>query len=65
MNTLIGDLVRPTEEVARVIGAVAKGDLSQRIPLEHDGAPAEGRIPPRRPDRQHDGRSARLVRLAR
>ena len=37
INTLIGDLVRPTEEVARVIGAVAKGDLSQRIPLEHDG----------------------------
>src|SRR5262249_36998166 len=34
LNTLIGDLVRPTEEVARVIGAVAKGDLSQRIELE-------------------------------
>jgi HAMP domain-containing protein len=42
MNTLIGDLVRPTEEVARVIGAVAKGDLSQRIPLEQDGTPLEG-----------------------
>jgi hypothetical protein len=42
MNTLIGDLVRPTEEVARVIGAVAKGDLSQRIPLEHDGSPLKG-----------------------
>ena len=42
MNTLIGDLARPTEEVARVIGAVAKGDLSQRIPLEHDGAPLRG-----------------------
>ncbi len=42
MNTLIGDLVRPTEEVARVIGAVAKGDLAQRIPLEHDGAPLKG-----------------------
>jgi len=42
MNTLIGDLVRPTEEVARVIGAVAKGDLSQRIPLEHGGAPLKG-----------------------
>ena len=48
INTLIGDLVRPTEEVARVIGAVAKGDLSQRIPLEHDGDAAEGRIPPHR-----------------
>ena len=42
INTLIGDLVRPTEEVARVIGAVAKGDLSQRIPLEHDGSPLRG-----------------------
>ena len=63
MNTLIGDLVRPTEEVARVIGAVAKGDLSQRIPLEHDGIAPQGRVPPGRPDRQHDGRPARLVRL--
>src|SRR5213076_3280600 len=42
MNTMIGDLVRPTEEVARVIGAVAKGDLSQRIPLEHDVSPLRG-----------------------
>ena len=42
INTLIGDLVRPTEEVARVIGAVAKGDLSPRIPLEHDGTPLKG-----------------------
>src|SRR4051794_13299776 len=31
VNSLIADLVQPTEEVARVIGAVAKGDLSQRI----------------------------------
>ena len=30
VNTLIGDLVQPTSEVARVIGAVAKGDLSRR-----------------------------------
>ena len=42
INTLIGDLVQPTEEVARVIGAVAKGDLSQRIPLEHNGNPLRG-----------------------
>ncbi|WP_165252761.1 HAMP domain-containing protein [Paludisphaera soli] len=42
MNGLIGDLVRPVEEVSRVIGAVAKGDLSQRIPLEHDGSPLRG-----------------------
>jgi HAMP domain-containing protein len=42
INTLTGDLVQPTEEVARVIGAVAKGDLSQRIPLEQSGAPLKG-----------------------
>src|SRR5262245_2175581 len=42
INTLIGDLVQPTEEVARVIGAVAKGDLSQRIPLENEGTPLKG-----------------------
>ncbi len=42
INTLIGDLVQPTEEVARVIGAVAKGDLSPRIPLEHEGTPLKG-----------------------
>src|SRR4029077_619473 len=29
INTLIGDLVHPTSEMARVIGAVAKGDLSK------------------------------------
>ena len=29
INELIEDMVQPTAEVARVIGAVAKGDLSQ------------------------------------
>src|SRR4051794_36762443 len=42
INTLIADLVQPTEEVARVIGAVARGDLSQRIPLENEGSPLKG-----------------------
>ncbi len=42
INTLTGDLVKPTEEVARVIGAVATGDLTQRIPLERDGTPLKG-----------------------
>src|SRR5271170_5897437 len=32
INTLIGDVVQPSTEVARVIGAVAKGDLSQNMP---------------------------------
>src|SRR5829696_8302588 len=31
VNTLVSDLVQPTTEVARVIGAVAKGDLSQSM----------------------------------
>ena len=42
VNALIGDLVQPTSEVARVIGAVAKGDLSQTMALEIDGRPLKG-----------------------
>src|SRR6266702_7795222 len=37
VNTLIGDLVRPTSEVAQVIESVARGDLSQRMMLEIEG----------------------------
>src|SRR5688500_4293903 len=29
LNEIIGDIVQPTTEVARVIGSVARGDLSQ------------------------------------
>src|SRR6267378_234398 len=42
VNTLIGDLVQPTAEVARVIESVAKGDLSQTMVLEIDGRPLRG-----------------------
>ena len=42
VNSLIGDLVQPSTEVARVIGAVAKGDLSQNMSLEVDGRPLRG-----------------------
>ena len=42
VNALIGDLVHPTSETARVIGAVAKGDLSQTMALEIDGRPLQG-----------------------
>jgi len=42
VNALIGDLVRPTSEVARVIESVAKGDLSQRMLLDIDGRPLRG-----------------------
>src|SRR5688572_3437015 len=42
VNELIDDLVHPTSETARVIGAVAQGDLSQTMALEVDGRPLEG-----------------------
>src|SRR4029078_11992833 len=42
VNTLIGDLVRPTSEVARVIESVAKGNLSQSMVVEIDGRPLRG-----------------------
>jgi HAMP domain-containing protein len=41
-NTLIDDLVRPTAEIARTIGAVAKGDLGQSMELEADGRALSG-----------------------
>src|SRR5437762_12338899 len=48
---LIDDLVWPTTEVTRAVGAVAKGDLTQSMALEVDGRPLEGEFL----------RSARLV----
>src|SRR5215471_8312134 len=42
INVLIGDLVRPTSEMARVIGAVAKGDLSQTMATEMEDRPLKG-----------------------
>src|SRR5262249_35594045 len=42
VNALIGDLVHPTSETARVIGAVAQGDLSQTMALDTDGRQLQG-----------------------
>src|SRR5437667_2885239 len=42
VNNLIGDLVRPTSEMARVIGAVAKGDLSKTMATAVEGRELEG-----------------------
>ncbi len=42
LNALIGELAHPTAEVARVIGAVASGDLSQTMDLEAEGQPLRG-----------------------
>src|SRR6267143_1820197 len=37
VNSLITDLVQPSTEVARVIGAVAKGDLTTKITVDARG----------------------------
>jgi HAMP domain-containing protein len=42
VNSLIDDLARPTSEIARVIAAVAEGDLSQHMALEIEGRPLRG-----------------------
>ncbi len=42
LNALIGDLVQPTTEAARVITSVAKGDLSQKMSMEIDSRPLKG-----------------------
>src|SRR3954452_8479835 len=42
VNGLIEDLSRPTTEVARVIEAVAHGDLSQKMALKIEGQPVKG-----------------------
>src|SRR3954465_15663524 len=44
LNTLIGDVVQPSTEVARVIAAVAKGDLSQTMALDVDGRALKGEL---------------------
>ncbi|HBB33883.1 MAG TPA: hybrid sensor histidine kinase/response regulator [Cyanobacteria bacterium UBA9273] len=42
VNGLISDLVQPMAETARVIRAVANGDLSKTIAPEMDGSPLKG-----------------------
>ncbi|HMC66364.1 MAG TPA: HAMP domain-containing protein, partial [Gemmataceae bacterium] len=42
VNGLISDLVQPTVEVARVIDAVARGDLAQKMAREMDGRALQG-----------------------
>ena len=42
LNTLMDDLVRPTTDIARTIGAVAKGDLGQSMDLQVDGRALKG-----------------------
>jgi CheY-like chemotaxis protein/signal transduction histidine kinase/HAMP domain-containing protein len=42
VNALISDLMQPTTEVARVLTAVAHGDLSQKMVLEIEGKSVQG-----------------------
>jgi HAMP domain-containing protein/signal transduction histidine kinase/DNA-binding response OmpR family regulator len=42
VNTLISDLVHPTIEIAHVITSVAKGNLTQEMPLSIEGNPLQG-----------------------
>ncbi len=42
VNRLIDDLTHPIAETSRVLGAVARGDLSQQMSLEVDGRPLKG-----------------------
>ncbi len=42
VNSIVDDLSQPTVEMGRVIGAVAKGDLTQAVPLEVNGRPLQG-----------------------
>ncbi|QJC52084.1 HAMP domain-containing protein [Paenibacillus albicereus] len=42
LNGLVSDLIQPTSEMVRVINAVAKGDLSQKVELEIEGRPLTG-----------------------
>jgi HAMP domain-containing protein/signal transduction histidine kinase/CheY-like chemotaxis protein len=42
VNGLIEDLSRPTTEIARVIEAVAEGDLGQKMALKIEGQPVKG-----------------------
>ncbi|UXI66527.1 HAMP domain-containing protein [Tahibacter amnicola] len=42
VNTLIDDLLWPTERMTRAISSVARGDLSKTIGLEVDGRPLQG-----------------------
>ncbi|MBX5481845.1 MAG: HAMP domain-containing protein [Myxococcaceae bacterium] len=42
LNSLITDLAQPTSDLTRVIGAVARGDLSQTMSVEIEGRPLKG-----------------------
>ena len=61
INSLVDHLSQPTVEMGRVIGAVAKGDLSQSVPLEVRGKTIAGRIFTNGEIGQRDGGTARVI----
>ena len=63
LNALLDDLVRPTTDVARTIGAVAKGDLGPVHGARGGRPPAEGRVPALGEAREYDDRAAVGVHL--
>src|SRR5437868_7813428 len=42
VNALVSDLVQPSADFSRVIGAVARGDLAQRMSVDFDGRRLKG-----------------------
>ena len=62
VNGLVGNLVQPLSEVARVIGSVARGDLTQKVSDEVDGRPLQGEF--LRTSREVNGMVAQLSRFA-
>ncbi len=44
INDLIEDVIRPNTEMARVVSAVAKGDLSQTMPTDIEGRRLQGQF---------------------
>lgn len=44
INKLVDRLTKPTTEAERVLGAIAQGDLSQKMTLEVDGKPLAGEL---------------------
>ncbi|HZO27016.1 MAG TPA: HAMP domain-containing protein, partial [Chloroflexota bacterium] len=44
VNALVTDLTQPTAEMSRVLGSVARGDLSQRMTLDIDGRALKGEL---------------------
>jgi methyl-accepting chemotaxis protein len=44
INSLIDNLTQPTTEAERVLSAISRGDLSQKMALENNGKPLNGEL---------------------